>query len=128
MLVINELAAGRASYRERVRAEVSLDRIAKLRRRDRRIDLRLQRLDLLIGLLKLERGLLQLLIGALQLLRGGLDLRVFGLELLNLDLERANDLAVTLAVLAQLAHLGPDFLERGSVGGVAVGGARHARQ
>ena len=121
LLVIDEVAAGGSGHRERVRSEVSLDGVAELWRRDRRIDLRLQRLHLQVGLLKLERGLLQLLIGALKLLGGGLDLRILGFKLLDLYFERANYFAVALALLAHLAHLGSDFLERGRGVCVAVG-------
>ena len=128
LLVVDKLAAGCAGHGEGVRAKVSIEDAGELCRRDRRFDLGLQGFHLLIGLLELERGLLQLLIGALQLLCGGLDPRVLRLELLDLYLERTNYGAVAFAILAQLAHLGSDFLESGCVGGVAVGRARHARQ
>ena len=90
-----------------------LDGVAKLRRRDRRVDLRLQRLYLQIGLLKLEGGLLEPLIGGLELLGGGFDLGILRFELLDLALERANFLAVALALLAHLTHLSPNFFQRG---------------
>jgi len=45
----------------------------------------------------------------------------------ELALERANFFAVTLALLPHLPHLAPDLFERRSVGGVAVGRARRAR-